>query len=362
MIIIIYTGIILLGIIVALILELLIAALYPGVSVPEQRLAKTGRLPSENKVNTVEMRKNVNFQVKGTVVNGWLFLPEGQSSPAPCIVMANGFGGTKAMGLDSYAARFREAGLAVLAFDYRYTGESGGSPRQLIWIPSQLEDYAAAINYVRSLKEIDPARIALWGTSLSGGHVIVTAAMDNKIACVSAQCPLLDGAAGYDRQLHKVGMKYIFRMVGHAQRDLVRSWLGLSPYKIPLVGKPGTVALMADMDAWNTFGELAPDNFVNEACARIGIRMDKYRPINQITKICCPVLLQVCNYDITLPESVVKKAAEQLGQLAQVIHYPIGHFDIYLGNNFEKAVDDQLAFFKKHLLNKSTVSSPKQKI
>jgi|GEM_PF-1710919 len=29
--------------------------------------------------------------------------------------------------------------------------------------------------------------------------------------------------------------------------------------------------------------------------------------------------------------------------------YPIGHFDIYVGDDFEKGVGDQLAFFKKHL-------------
>jgi uncharacterized protein len=348
-----WLGIILAVVIGAFIIELLIAGLYPGVTVPKQPLSKTGPA-RENKVNTSGLRHEVNFQVKGTSVSGWLFLPEGQSAPVPCIVMANGFGGTMAMGLESYAARFREAGIAVLAFDYRYTGESGGSPRQLIWIPFQLEDYAAAVSYARSLKEIDPARIALWGTSLSGGHVIVTAARDNRIACISAQCPLLDGTAGYEQQLHKAGIKYMFRMVGHAQRDLVRSWLGLSPYKIPLVGKPGTVALMADMDAWNTFSELAPDDFINEACARIGIRMDKYRPISQISRIRCPVLVQVCDYDISLPADVVKKAEKQLGQLSQVIHYPIGHFDIYLGDNFEQAVDDQRAFFMKHLLTNYT--------
>lgn len=353
MIVIMYIGIVLAAIIVAFGIELMIAALYPSVSVPGQHLEKIPGLVSEKSIKRLETRKDVKFDVNGTTISGWLFLPEGLSSPVPCIVMGHGLGGTKNMGLDSYATRFQEDGIAVLAFDYRYTGESGGNPRQLIWIPSQLEDYSAAINYARSLKEIDAARIALWGTSLSGGHVLVTAAKDYKIACVVAQCPLLDGTAAAEELVHSVGIKHIFRMAGHAQRDLVRSWFSLSPYKVPLVGKPGTVALMADTDAWNTFGQLAPDDFINEACARIGIRMDKYRPINHVAKIRCPVLLQVCDQDIALPGNVVKKAEESLGELAQVIHYPIGHFDIYLGDNFEKAVNDQLAFFNRHLLKSS---------
>lgn len=47
---------------------------------------------------------------------------------------------------------------------------------------------------------------------------------------------------------------------------------------------------------------------------------------------------------------VVEETGKRLGKLAEVIHYPIDHFDIYTGNNFEKSVSDQLDFFKKHLL------------
>lgn len=349
MIVITYIGIILAAIVVAFVIELLIVALYPGVSAQKQYLEKKVR-PQNAWIDQHGIRKEVSFKVEGNSISAWLYLPENLSAPVPCIVMGNGLGGTKNMALDSYAVRFQEAGMAVLAFDYRYLGESEGQPRQLIWIPYQLQDYAAAIEYARGLKEIDPAKIALWGTSLSGGHVITTAARDNEIACVSAQCPLLHGSAGYVQQLHMVDIKYMLRMIGHAQRDLVRSWLRLSPHKIPLVGKPGTVALMADEDAWNTFEELAPDDYVNEACARIGIRMDKYKPINDVDKIRCPVLLQACDYDVALPLKVVEKTASRLGKLAEVIHYPIGHFDIYRGCNFETAVNDQIAFFRKHLL------------
>ncbi|MFA5374463.1 MAG: alpha/beta hydrolase [Dehalococcoidia bacterium] len=349
MIVITYIGIILAAILVAFIIELLIVALYPGVSAQKQSLAKRIR-PQNAEANRSGNRKYVSFKVEGESISAWVYFPENRSSSVPCIVMGHGLGGIKNMALDSYAVRFQEAGMAVLAFDYRYLGESDGQPRQLIWIPYQLQDYAAAIEYARNLEGIDPLKIALWGTSLSGGHVIVTAARDNRIACVSAQCPLLDGSAMYEQQLHRAGIKHSLRMIVHGQRDLVRSWLRLSPHKIPLVGKQGTLAIMADIDAWNTFEELAPDDFVNEACARISLRMDKYRPIRWADKIRCPVLIQACDYDVALPLKVVEKIANRLGKLVEVIHYPIGHFDIYRGKNFETAVNDQIAFFKKHLL------------
>ena len=344
---------IIVGIIVGLfVLELAIVALVPGFSVPRQRLGKPIALSKEADSTSSVSRKDVSFNVKGTSISAWLYLPEDVSAPVPCIIMGNGFGGTKDLILERYAIRYQQAGFAVLAFDYRHFGESEGEPRQLIWIPYQLEDWSAAIEYARGLKEIDPARIALWGTSLSGGHVIVIAARDSKIACVSAQVPLLDGhVSALMASKHKIiGIGHGLRMIMHGQRDLVRSWFGLSPHKIPIVGKPGTMAVLAFSEAYEVIGKLAPDDFINEACARINIRMDKYRPVKKAQDVRCPVLLQICDKDIGTPMSLVEEAEKRLGKLAEVIHYPIDHFDIYTGSNFEKSVGDQLDFFKKHLL------------
>jgi len=258
-------------------------------------------------------------------------------------------GGPRIWGLERYALQYQEAGYAVLVFDYRHFGQSGGEPRQLLWIPYQLEDWAAAIKYARSLKKIDPGKIALWGTSLSGGHVIVTAAQDNRIACVVAQCPGLDGHASGEMVLKRVGIGHGLRLVMHGQRDLMRSLFGLSPHKIPIAGKPGTISCLNTPDAYDGYRELVPDTFINEVCARILIRGDKYRPVKQAKHVRCPVLLQVCEHDTIIPRSAAEETEKQLGKYAEAIYYPIGHFDIYIGDNFEKAIGDQLGFLKKHL-------------
>lgn len=336
----------------AFVVELLVAGLYPWVSVPKQPVERKAGTYAGKTVIRSSARKEVTFHVKGIPVSGWLFPPQGGTSRSPCIVMAHGLGGTKNMGLDLYAARFQESGMAVLAFDYRHTGQSGGEPRQLLWIPYQLEDCAGAVAFARSLEEIDAERIALWGTSLGGGHALVTAAGDDKIVCVSVQCPWLDGHETAEANLTHLSFNHTLRMVGHGQRDLVRSWFGLSPHKIPIFGKPGTIALMADLHAWDVLGEMAPDDYINEACARIAIRMDKYRPINHLSQIKCPVLLQAGDYDFALPPAVLEKAEKFLGDHVRVMHYPITHFDFYQGENFERAVNNQLDFFKEHLLSK----------
>jgi fermentation-respiration switch protein FrsA (DUF1100 family) len=331
------------------VLYLLIVAVAPGMSVPGQPLKRAHPPAGDQDSRPRVQREDVSFEVDGATVRAWLFLPEDLSAPAPCVVLGHGFGGTKDCGLDGYAARFREAGFAALAFDYRHLGESGGEPRQLVWIPYQLADYAAAIDYARSRPEIHPGRIALWGTSMSGGHVVVAAARDKDIACVVAQCPGLDGHAAGSGILKREGLGYILRMVMHGQRDLVRSWLRLTPHKIPLVGKSGTIAGMTTPDAYETFPKLVPEHFVNEICARINIRGDKYRPVKHARKVRCPVLLQICDNDNLAPLSAAEETARVLGGLAEVKYYAIGHFDIYFGSHFERSVGDQIEFLKKHL-------------
>ena len=328
-------------------LYLFIVAIIPGISVPAQPLKKVKRQSRENGQKLSGPKREVSFRVKGLSLSAWLYLPENLSAPVACIIMGHGLGGTKAMGLEAYAARFQEAGFAVLVFDYRYFGNSEGEPRQLIWIPDQLEDWSAAITYTRDLKEIDPTRIALWGTSFSGGHVIVRAAKDHQIACISAQCPGLDGHASAQMAFKREGIN--LAMIMHAQRDLARSWLGLTPHKVPIVGKSGSIALLTTAGAFDTFQQLAPDDFINEACARIIIRGDKYRPVKHARKVRCPVLLQICDDDDLTPISAAEETTKILGAYAEVKHYPIGHFDIYFGEHFEQAVKDQIEFYKKHL-------------
>jgi len=334
--------------IVVLAVYLLIVALVPGLSVPSQELNRVRRPDEAVEAKPPPSRRDVSFAVKGTSISAWLYLPSALSAPVPCIVMGHGGGGTKDMGMETYAVRFQEAGFAVLAFDYRHFGKSGGEPRQLMWIPYQLEDYAASVEYARSLKEIDSAKIALWGTSASGGHVIVIAAGDHRIACAVAQCPGLDGRASASMAFKRDGFANLPLLV-HGQRDLVRSWLGLSPHKIPIVGKPGTRALMTTQDAYDGYSKLVRLDFVNEACARIAIRGDKYRPVKKAKNVRCPVLLQICEHDSFTPLSAAEEAERCLGEYAEVKLYPIGHFDIYSGEDFERSLSDQLEFFKKHL-------------
>ena len=330
-----------------ILLEMVTVTFIPGMKVPEQPLEVAAQPAGEVDTKPPAGREDVSFEVKGTSLSAWLYLPEDVSTQVPCIIMGHGFGGTKNMLLERYAVRYQAAGYAVLAFDYRHFGESGGEPRQLMLLSYQLEDYRAAIQYTRGLEEIDSARIALWGTSASGGYGIVIAAEDSTIACVVAQCPGLDHDASSKMFMKQLGLRHMFRLFFHGQRDMGRSRIGLSPHKIPIVGKPGTVAFFPLADAYDGYSKLASKSFVNQVCARVILRSGGFDPSKAIRNVSRPVLVQICDYDSLAPIS--PETEIELRQYADVKRYPIGHFDIYTGDHFEKAVSDQLEFFKKNL-------------
>ncbi len=264
------------------------------------------------------------------------------------MVLSNGLGGTKDIVLEQYALRFVDEGIAAIALDYRHFGESDGKPRQLYSSIKQEEDIQATVKYLRSLEEIDPERIFLWGTSAGGGYGINIAAGDRRIAGVVAQCPGLDGHKNGMLVIKREGMGYLFKLIVHAQRDKGRSRFGLSPHTIPLVGLPGTMAMVNAPGALEGYSSLVTELslFKNELCPRIMLMRQRANPADRAKDVKCPVLLLVCEKDTLVAPDSNASVAEILGKKAQIKKYPIGHFDIYKGTHFETAMEDQIAFIR----------------
>ena len=137
-------------------------------------------------------RHDVEFRSEGIRVRGHLYLPEGKG-PHPALAMAGGWCYVKELVLPEYARVLADAGIAVLAFDYRNFGESDGEPRQHIDPWAQIEDYKNALSYLETREEIDCQRLGVWGISYSGGHVLIVAATDPRVKCVISNIPVVDG-------------------------------------------------------------------------------------------------------------------------------------------------------------------------
>jgi dienelactone hydrolase len=290
-------------------------------------------------------REDVWFNSGHDQISAWLYRPDGVTDP-PLLVMAHGLGAVRSMRLDAYAERFSAAGYACLVFDYRNFGDSEGQPRQLIDIRMQLQDWTAAVAYARTLPHIDINRIALWGTSFAGGHVIATAARLPGIAAVVAQCPFTDGIASARTLTPLVTA----RITALALRDLVAARLGRPPVMVPVAGHPHEVALMNAPDAYPGYTRLVPDgsSLRNEVAARFGLKIFTYNPGRLAAKVPCPILFCVCETDSVAPAAATRRHAAKAPR-GEVKVYPEGHFDIYVGDAFERVVADQLEFLGRAL-------------
>jgi uncharacterized protein len=271
----------------------------------------------------------------------------------PCVVLAHGFGGTVDSGLLPFAERFAEAGIDALAFDYRHFGASDGHPRQLLSIARQLEDYAAALAFARTLDRVDPDRIVVWGSSYSGGHVVAVAVADARVAAVISQVPAMDGAVTLVNLARYAGARQIARLLLAGLRDTAASLRGRPPVLLAQVAAPGGVAFMTSPDAEPGYRAIVGPSWRNEVAARIALRAGLYRPGLQADRLPCPILVQIADRDAIAPVKAAQDAAWRATGRAEVRTYPIGHFDIYAGAPFEHAIADQLHFLRRHVRARS---------
>ena len=190
-------------------------------------------------------REKVWFGSGGTQCAAWHY----RGSNGGCVIMAGGFAVTKEAGTDLFARRFAAAGFSVLAFDYRHLGESGGQPRQVVRVREQLADWSAAIGFAASLAEVDPARLAAWAFSASGGYMFTLAARDTRLAAAIAQTPNADNVAAARNAARYQKPGAMLRFLGRALLDSAGGLAGRPPRLVPLSAEPGTVAVVTTPDS-----------------------------------------------------------------------------------------------------------------
>jgi dienelactone hydrolase len=113
----------------------------------------------------------------GVTLSGW-YLP---SSNGAAVVLLHGASSTRTAVLD-HAAALAEHGYGVLLYDARGHGRSGGTAMDFGWYGDL--DIAAALSYLESRPEVDPARLGAVGMSMGGEQVVGAAATDTRIRAV----------------------------------------------------------------------------------------------------------------------------------------------------------------------------------
>jgi dienelactone hydrolase len=297
-------------------------------------------------------RQVVHFLAGTDRCHAWLYLPAPTTTGAlpPVLVMAHGLGAIKELRLSAFAERFQAAGYACLVFDYRHFGHSEGQPRELLSIRRQREDWHAAVRFARSLPEVDGSRVVLWGTSFGGGHAIATAADDHKVVAAIAQCPFTDGLASSLQNSPRAAL----RLGLAATKDRLAQATGRSAVRVKVAARPGELGLMEAPDVIDGViglleaSGLTEAEYPNDVPARIALEIPLYTPGRKARQVQCPILFCVCETDsVAPPKATLRHAAK--APRGEVIRYPAGHFDIYLGELFDRVTADQLAFLAKHV-------------
>lgn len=286
-------------------------------------------------------RESVSFDgADGSHIDAWLFRPDPGVATGITIVMAHGIGGIKSAGLAPFAKRFAAAGHTCVVFDYRHFGASEGTPRELLSIRAERDDYRRALAFARQLPET--SRTVVWGCSFAGLHATWHAIDDGALAGSIAICPLVDGAHA---SLSKP-VALSARLMAAGVADAVGSALRRPPRYVQISVPEGEFGVLPASDSMRGRTILAPTDgqfWPNRVTARSLLGTAFCRPARRLGRAQCPVLLVVPDDDTAVPTG----AAMRAGRFPRVtvVRSRGGHYDVYSGGtDFEHVVAAQLDF------------------
>lgn len=296
----------------------------------------------------------------GVVLRGWLYLPEGASAqaPVPGVVMAHGFSATKEMALDDYATVFCAGGLAVLAYDHRCLGASDGEPRQVINPWAQTRDYRYAIGWFAARPEVARDRIGVWGSSFSGGEVLVLGAVDERVRAVVASVPFAGLGGDYADQ---AAVDEKFAALREALCDL--SGAGPADTTEPPSGPLAVVHEPGEAEGVRVFlGQPEASEWFLDVGRREGARWRNqvwlraafggepaFDPGVAVSHLRAPVLFAVATHDVVAPTEVAVAAFDRAPEPKQLEMIDGHHFTPYRGDASARAAAVARDFFLEHL-------------
>lgn len=275
----------------------------------------------------------------------WLYRPP-EVERAAAVVLAPTLAGVRSAAVDGFARHFAAAGFAALVFDYRSFGDSGGSPRQVMTVRGQLEDWRNAVGAVRAVPDVDPERVALWGGSITGGHVLRVAAADARIAAVVSHVPLVDGLSS-TAAIRPFPRQQV-RLLLAGLRDTGRALAHRPPSYLPVIGPPGRRAVLSSPDAEPDYRVILPAGWDNRIAARVALSVLVYRPGRSARRLRCPVLLTVGSRDVVTPPRRAERMVSR-APYAELRSYPARHFESFAPPFSDRVLADSTDFLRRHL-------------
>ncbi|QYJ96626.1 alpha/beta hydrolase [Shewanella alkalitolerans] len=296
-------------------------------------------------------RHSVKVPANGVELDAWLYLPVHEEAslnkPAPAIVMSHGFAAVKELYIDKFAEAFAKAGFAVLLYDHRNFGKSGGEPRGEIIPYQQIEDMREVISWLSFHPEVNAEQIGVWGTSYSGGHAIMVGALDRRAKCVVAQVPTI---SGYQTFLRRAGSR-LRAVQEEFEQDRTRRSKGETPTYIgviPQEEQPGIYASDEAMAFYSKAWTLA-EGWDNRVTLRSSEKASEYEPGLWIARVSpTPLLMIVAENDTVTPTDLALSAFTRALEPKRLSLLPGGHFDPYVKHS-ARSITEAITWFSKYL-------------
>jgi len=299
-------------------------------------------------------RIDVEFEgFDGTLLRGWWYAPE-TAGPAPAVAMAHGFSAVKEMALDRFAEVLHEAGLAVLVYDNRNLGASDGEPRQEIDPWGQVRDYRSAMDWLAARPDVDAGRIGIWGSSFSGGEVILLSACDERVRAAAANVPMA-GLPGIDysdtAERHAAIRDWV---MGEPDLECAQPEEVLGPFAVVEEEGSELPAYLPQPESrewFLRFGNAPGSTWRNRVTLRNAFAgQPAFDPGACIAHVSpTPLLMVVASEDRLAETEVAVQAFERAGEPKHLEMIQGHHFVPYTGAEFVQAATAARDFFSKYL-------------